>query len=127
MIYQLAQQMLRRRPRLFAHGEQKRDYIYTEDVVRANMLAAAARNSCVVNCGSGTATTFNDLVAILNEIFGTSWEPEYIENPYAAAYQSHTECEMTFAKEALGFFPRVDIHSGLKAYFDSGRLVSAPP
>ena len=61
MIYQLAQQMKKGNPRIFKAGEQKRDYIYVKDVVRANMLALEAKESCIVNCGSGTATTFNDL------------------------------------------------------------------
>ena len=39
MIWQLAQQMKAGNPRIFKMGEQKRDYIYVEDVVRANLPA----------------------------------------------------------------------------------------
>ncbi|MFH1282365.1 MAG: NAD-dependent epimerase/dehydratase family protein, partial [bacterium] len=48
MIYQLAQQMINGNPRIFKYGEQKRDYIYVKDVVTANMLAAKAKESCIV-------------------------------------------------------------------------------
>ena len=71
MIYQLARQMAKGNPRMFKAGEQKRDYIYVKDVVKANMLALDGKESCVVNCGSGTATTFNDVVAILNSVMGS--------------------------------------------------------
>lgn len=126
MIYQFAQQMLAGSPRLFQWGEQKRDYIYIDDAVRANLLAAEAKESGVVNCGSGTATTFNTLVEVLNEVMGLQRVPEYIENPYLARYQRHTECDLTSARELLGFEPQTDIRSGIQRYFDSGSLVPQP-
>lgn len=126
MITQFAGQMLRGNPKLFQWGEQKRDYVYVEDVVRANLLAGEARENCIVNCGSGTATTFNKLVEILNEVLGTKRVPEYIENPYAAQYQNHTECDMTRTKELLGLVPQTDIRSGIRRYFESGYLVREP-
>lgn len=124
MIYQLAQQMLRGNPRLFHHGEQKRDYVYISDAVRANLLACEANESGVVNCGSGTATSFNDLVSLLNAALGLRRTPEYIENPYAERYQNHTECDMTLALERIGFVPAVDITEGIRRYTASGFLVT---
>jgi ADP-L-glycero-D-manno-heptose 6-epimerase len=122
MIYQLAAQMRRGNPRLFRYGEQKRDYLYVEDAVRANLLAAEARRSCVVNCGSGAAVAFNDLVALLNRTLEEERRPEYIENPYADRYQNHTECDMTLARQLLGFEPAYDVRTGIEAYARSGFL-----
>ncbi|MDO8515950.1 MAG: NAD-dependent epimerase/dehydratase family protein, partial [bacterium] len=121
MIYQLAQQMRVKNPKLFKSGEQRRDYIYAKDVVTANMLALNAKESCIVNCGSGVPTSFNDLVKILNSVLGTDRVPEYIENT-VARYQSYTECDMTLAKEKLGFVPEYDIEKGIRDYFASGAL-----
>lgn len=123
MIYQFAQQMIHSNPKLFKMGEQKRDYIYVKDVVTANLLAAKARESCIVNCGGGKATSFNDLVKILNSVLGFGRTPEYIDNPYEATYQNHTECDMTLAKEKIGFVPAFDIETGIKDYYESGFLV----
>ena len=122
MIYQLAKQMRQGSPRLFKYGEQKRDYLYVEDAVRANLLAGEARQSCIVNCGSGAAVTFNDLVGLLNQTLGVERNPEYIENPYADRYQSHTECDMTLAKRMLGFVPEFNVQQGIEAYSRSGFL-----
>ena len=116
MIYQLARQMTRGNPRLFKYGEQKRDYLYVDDAVRANLLAAQAAESCIVNCGSGRAVSFNDLVSQLNRVLGVDRTPEYIDNPYEDRYQSHTECDMTLAKQKLGFVPEFDLTKGLAAY-----------
>ena len=120
MIYQLARQMLKGRPRLFKNGEQKRDWIYVADVVQANILAASAKKSCVVNCGSGNAYSFNEIIAILNKTLGTSLEPEYIDNPFAASYQNFTYCDMSYAKEMLNFVPRYGLEEGIKQYAASG-------
>jgi ADP-L-glycero-D-manno-heptose 6-epimerase len=122
MIYQLARQMRTGNPRLFRNGEQRRDYLYVEDAVRANLLAAEAHASAIVNCGSGQAVTFNQLVEILNQTLGVERQPEYIENPYADRYQSHTECDMTLAQRLLEFSPEWDIHKGIEKYARSGFL-----
>jgi len=124
MIYQFAQQMLKGNPKLFEHGEQRRDYIYIKDVVRANMLALEAKTSGLFNCGSGTATTFNDIVVLLNQTLGLNRMSEYIPNPYSASeYQSYTQCDISQIQEKLGFTPSYDIASGIKDYFESGELV----
>ncbi|MBT0964223.1 NAD-dependent epimerase/dehydratase family protein [Denitromonas sp. IR12] len=123
MIYQFAQQMLKGNPRLFKHGEQKRDYIYVKDVVTANILASQANESCVVNCGSGTTTSFNQIVEQLNAILGLHRTPEYMDNPFEGAYQSHTECDMSFAKAKIGFSPEYSFEQGLADYYQSGSLV----
>lgn len=144
MIYQLAQQMKAGNPRIFEWGEQKRDYIYIKDVVRANFLAAfgslrysfseaseprhdgraaEAKESCLVNCGFGEATSFNRIVAILNGVLGIDRKPEYFKNPYIGKYQDHTECDMSLAREKIGFVPEFNIESGIGDYFGSGFLV----
>ncbi|MBI2662863.1 NAD-dependent epimerase/dehydratase family protein [Candidatus Woesearchaeota archaeon] len=123
MIYQLAQQMLNGNPKIFKHGEQKRDYIYVKDVVKANLLAAKSEKSCILNCGSGKATTFNNIIKELNKVMGLNKQPEYIENPCGENYQSYTECDMTLAKELIGFIPEYTFEKGLQDYYNSGFLI----
>ncbi len=122
MIYQIAEQMKSGNPKIFKHGEQKRDYIYVSDAVRANLLASEAKVSGIYNCGFGAATSFNDVIKILNNVLGLSREPEYIDNPYAGRYQSFTECDMSLAKEKLGFIPEFNIEKGIRDYYKSGFL-----
>lgn len=124
MIYQLATKMLKGEPvKLFKHGEQKRDWVYIKDVVRANIAAmnVALRGGVrgIYNCGSGKAVTFNELVAALNKKLGTDVKPEYIDCPFASAYQDFTLADMTKAKEELGHAPAYDIYSGISELVDS--------
>ena len=84
MIYQIIKQMLDKnpRPKLFEDGNQKRDWIYVKDIVRGIILAGEYEGSGIFNCGSGTATSYNDLVHFINESLGTDYQPGYIKNPY---------------------------------------------
>ncbi len=117
MIYQLAQQMMAGQPpKLFKHGEQKRDWINVEDVVQANLAAMNYPMSGVFNVGSGKATTFNDIVRILNRELNTNYETVWIGNPYKKRYQEYTECDMTKSKNELGFVPQIDIETGIANY-----------
>src|SRR5439155_8351174 len=61
MIYQLALQMRGgHRPRIFKAGQQKRDFVYIDDVVAANVRAMEATESGVYNAGAGRSWSFND-------------------------------------------------------------------
>lgn len=116
-LSQTADQMRVRNPKLFKDGEQKRDYIYIKDVVRANIFASKAKESCIVNCGSGKAVSFNELVFILNRVLNLNRTPEYIENPYIESYQNYTKCNMSLAKEKIGFVPEYSVENGIKEMY----------
>jgi len=128
MVYQLAQQIRAgKQPKLFGDGEQRRDYIFVDDVVRANILAMELNETCVINCGTGQATSFNELVQMLRMTIPTTddygWEePAYIPNPYADAYQNFTQCDMTKAREIMGFIPKYGIQEGIAKYYERGGL-----
>ncbi|MHA1950110.1 MAG: NAD-dependent epimerase/dehydratase family protein [Candidatus Thorarchaeota archaeon] len=120
MIYQLAKKMLTKEsPKLFRDGEQKRDWIYVKDVVKANLLAAKYDGSGIFNCGTGVATSFNNLVKYIDQDIGIlRIKPEYIDNPYEKAFQNFTQCDMSLAKKELGFTPDYDIRRGIKGTID---------
>ena len=116
MIYQLYKKMKAgERPRVFVAGEQKRDFVYVEDVVAMTLKCLEAPQSGIYNCGSGRATSFNEVIAILNDSLGTNLETEYFENPYDF-YQPHTEADMSLAKAELGFEPRYQPQEGIRDY-----------
>ncbi|MBI5065003.1 NAD-dependent epimerase/dehydratase family protein [Candidatus Woesearchaeota archaeon] len=123
MIYQLAQQHKKGQYRLFKWGKQKRDFIYVKDVIRANELALNSKESCVLNCGYGAYTTFNEVTEILNLVLGKDVPTEFIDNPYEKQYQEFTECDMSLAEENIGFVPKYNVAEGIKDYYLSGKLV----
>jgi ADP-L-glycero-D-manno-heptose 6-epimerase len=123
MIYQMAQQMKKGNPKLFKNGEQKRDYIFVEDAVEANLLSLAAKKSEVLNCGGGKARTFNGAFKIIRQITKLDCKIDYIDNPYEKSYQNFTECDMSKTKKEIGFSPKYQLEAGIGKYFESGKLI----
>ncbi len=122
MIHQLARQMRAgKRPRIFTAGQQKRDFVYIDDVVEANLAAARAKESGVFNAGAGRSWSFNEVVAELNRALKTDLPPDYFENPYGFT-QDWTETDQSLAREKLGYVPKYDLRAGIEAYLASGKL-----
>ena len=65
-----------------------------------------SKESCIVNVGSGKATSFNKIIEVLNEALKLQYSPEYIDNPYNEFYQEYTEADLTNAKKYLGYKPK---------------------
>lgn len=118
MIYHLSRQMKAGKPpRVFKHGEQKRDHVYVKDVVDATIQAWKAGKSGIFNVGTGTATSFNDLIKILNEVLGTSFEPEYFDMPYdPKTYQSDTQADTTLSEKKIGWKAKWSLKEGIQDY-----------
>lgn len=123
MIWQLSQQMhAGKRPRIFFDGEQKRDHIYVKDIVHINLLAMQAKQSCIVNAGTGKATSFNRIIELLNKVFGTKLQPEYFDCPYDF-FQKHTQADLSSAKTLLGYEPQWSIEAGIRDYMNEVEIV----
>jgi len=120
MIRQIALQILNdQRPKLFQWGEQVRDYIHVEDVCFANLCALNSKYQGVVNCGGGFGINFEDLTSMISRMLGKFLVPEFIPNPHGSNYQKNTLCDMTLAKEVLGFVPKISLEEGVKTYLNN--------
>ena len=116
MIYHLAQQIKAgKRPRIFKHGEQKRDFVYVKDAVEGTLRALGANTSGIYNLGTGQARSFNELIEALNKCLGTSFQPEYFDNPHAH-YQNFTQADLSNARKALNYEPRFSLEDGVCDY-----------
>ena len=115
MIWQLALQMKAgKRPRIFEHGEQYRDFIYVKDVVDANLKALKAPNG-VYNVCTGKKTTFNEIIGILNAVLTTKLAPDYFKNPYSF-YQNETLGDPAKAASALKFRAKYSMEQAIEDY-----------
>ena len=65
-------------PLIFGDGAQTMDFVYIDDVARANILAARADASDeVFNVASGTETSLNELAEAVLRVMRSSLRPEY--------------------------------------------------
>ncbi len=100
-------------PVIFGDGEQCRDFVYVDDVVQANMLAATHPDAPgqAFNVGRGQSTTLNELVEMLTRL--TGYEPTTSYESARAGDIIKSLADITKIKEALGFDPAVGVEEGL--------------
>jgi len=105
-------------PLILGDGEQTMDFVYTDDIARANLLAAAGEvTGEVFNIGSGTETSLRELAAMLVRVMGRDLEPEF--GP-ARGVNGVTRrlADVSLAAGRLGWKAEVGLEEGLS------RLVS---
>jgi UDP-glucose 4-epimerase len=98
---------------IFGTGEQTRDYVYVEDVARANVLALEGEApSGAYNIGTGVETSVNELYELLRDISGKDLPPMY--GPAKPGEQLRSSVDPTAAGRALNWRPETDLATGLK-------------
>lgn len=122
--------LLRREPiTIYGDGEQTRDFVYIDDVVRA--WAAALGNEASVgrifNIGSGRRLTINQLADAVLKAFGerrSTWEVRYM--PARPGEQRHVEADVR-AASAIAWQPVVPFEEGLAKTIEWARKTSTHP
>jgi UDP-glucose 4-epimerase len=100
-------------PLILGDGGQTMDFVYTGDIARANLLAAAGEvTGEVFNIGSGTETSLRELAAMLVRVMGRDLEPEF--GP-ARGVNGVTRrlADVSLAAERLGWKAEVGLEEGL--------------
>jgi UDP-glucose 4-epimerase len=95
-------------------GEQTRDYVYVEDVARANVLALENRvPSGAYNIGTGVETSVNRLYDLLLEVSARDLPPRH--GPSKPGEQLRSGVDPALARRTFGWYAQTDIHAGLEA------------
>lgn len=103
-------------PTIYGDGEQSRDFTFIENVIHANLLAAAAPAEKVsgrmMNAATGARITLNDTFRLLCDLTGYSGQPTY-GTPRAGDIRDSL-ADISLAKELMGYEPQVDFREGLR-------------
>ena len=103
-------------PAIYGDGEQSRDFTYIDNVVHANLLAAAAPTEevagQVMNAATGARITLNDTFQILCGLTGYRGTPAYA--PPRSGDIRDSLADIRRAKELLGYEPLVGFEEGLR-------------
>jgi ADP-L-glycero-D-manno-heptose 6-epimerase len=120
----------------YGHGEQRRDFVSVEDVVKVNLyFLDNPSRSGIYNCGTGAAQSFNDVAAAsINACRKTRGEAplsltamqtqgliEYIPFPQdlKGKYQSYTQADLT-ALRAAGYLEKfLTVEQGVARYCET--------
>jgi UDP-glucose 4-epimerase len=103
-------------PVINGHGKQTRDYVFVEDVVKANALNLDDNSSDIYNVGTGIETSVNEIFSKLNEI--SSGIAEEKHGPAAKGEQLRSVITSDKLYEKFGWKPSVKIDEGLKITYD---------
>jgi nucleoside-diphosphate-sugar epimerase len=108
----------RKAPTVFGNGEQSRDFVFVEDVVRANLLAMeqTVEAGAVINIGTGTSVTILSLYRRIAELAGFDGKPNHA--PARAGDVPHSRASIERARSWLGFEPRIGLAEGLQRTLD---------
>ncbi len=113
-------------PVIYGDGDQVRDYVFVEDVVRANLLAlqrllgpvcGAAPGGCAINdfafnIGTGQGASVNELFTLLKEI--TGFQGEATHGPERTGELRRIYLDAGKARDVLGWTPQFSFKEGLR-------------
>lgn len=99
------------RPYIYGDGEQIRDFIYVEDVAKANLLALESNMEGIFNICTNSKVTVNELLMTINKILGKDIKPIYTDAREGDIKNSY----MTYkkVKENFGWEPKINLQEGL--------------
>lgn len=104
-----------RRPTIFGDGSQSRDFTYVDNVVEANLRAAAAPATVsgkVYNIACGSSLSVRDMLQEICRLMGKPYDPQF--GPARAGDVLHSWADISAAQRALGYSPTVDLPEGLR-------------
>lgn len=101
-------------PPIYGTGKQSRDFVYIDNIVEANILAATQKGlKCeVINIGCGRADTILELVKVLNSLMNKSLKPVF-DKPRPGDVL-RTLSDISLAKKVLGHKTKIDLKEGLR-------------
>lgn len=106
------------RPTVFGDGGQTRDFIYIEDVVRANLTAAEHPQAAgkIFNLCAGAGVSILGLLKILTEIYPNYLEPKFASARAGDLYHSVGAAELI--ESVIGFNAKTLLMDGLRKTMD---------
>lgn len=137
--YMIRELYYNRVPIFHFNGEQRRDYIYVDDLIDLAIRVQNGEGFDCVNVSSNTNYSVNEMYAIAQKIMGTNikasyasdahyWEkyPKLYEGKYPIKEEILTHeinkyslCDNSYAKEKYGWMPKVSMEDGLKRVIEN--------
>ena len=113
VVAHFIKQILKGEPLIvYGDGSQTRDYVHARDLADGIVRALDADISGPLQLGTGKGTPLNDIIALLREISGEDFAVRYED--FRAGEIVHTWCDISRAREAIGYDPQIGLAEGLE-------------
>ena len=139
VAYMIRELFYNRTPIFHSNGEQKRDYIYVDDLISLAIKVQDSVGFDCVNVSANQNYSVNELYNIASKIMGKNIKPKYADDEhYWAKYpdlyngvypikkeilnheiNKYSLCDNTYAYQKYGWKPQIDIEQGLKRVIEN--------
>lgn len=137
--YLIKEYYYNRQPTLHSTGEQRRDFVYVEDLIDLAIRVQKGDGYDVVNVGTNTTYSINELAEAVAKLMGKEHiKPQYVSSDnywkkYPELYQGvyvisekvleqevvkYTQLSYEHAKKKYGWEPKVDLKRGIQKTID---------
>ncbi len=143
VAYMIRELYYDRTPLFHSDGNQKRDYIYVDDLIRLAMSVLQHKGFDCVNVSSNKCYSVNEMYKIASDIMGKNIPAKYVNDAhywekypdlYSGAYPIkedilHKEinkfslCDNSYAKEIYNWTPEIDMKEGLRRVIENECLL----
>ena len=134
VAYMIRELYYNRTPIFHSNGEQRRDYIYVDDLVELALAVQCGEGFDCVNCSSNENYSVNEMYEIVQKLMNKHISAEYANDEhywvnypslYDGAYKIKTEiltheinkytlCDNSYAKNKYGWTPKISMKEGLQ-------------
>lgn len=114
------------RPIVWGDGTQTRDFVYVDDCADTTIRILEynwneqSSNFEIFNVGTGRATSFNDVVRLINGQLGTDLSPTYVEVPLKI-YAKEICGDTTKVRQLLGWEAKITVKDGIGKIIENAR------
>jgi UDP-glucose 4-epimerase len=133
MAYMIRELFYKRQPVFYSNGEQRRDYIYVDDLIDLALMMTNIDGFDILNVSSNTNYSVNELYEITQELMGTCIKAKFVDDkfywdkypdlflgkhPISPAILKNeinklTQCDNSYAKNKFSWEPKVTIREGI--------------
>ncbi len=138
MAYMVRELYYGRQPIFHSNGEQRRDYIYIDDLINLALAVQSTEGFDIINVSSNKSYSVNEIYTLAQEIMGLKidakfagdlhyWAkyPELFEGAYPISpniikneINKYTQCDNRYAQEKYSWEPKVSIRDGITKLID---------
>lgn len=113
-------------PIIFEDGLQSRDFIFVEDIAKANVLAMknSKANYEILNVGTGNAIAIKEIAETIAKLYKSKIKPE-ITYQFRKGDIRHCFADISKMKQKLGFKPDYSFEDGMKKLVEWSASVEA--